>query len=96
MNLTQRQSQAILWLLIIGFLILALLFAWQFITLRKAHSSLANYAAFRGCASVAEESGGYAICGLPSGQSIKLVQFRNRWYLDKDLPVCFRDFCPFL
>ncbi len=76
--------------------ILALVFGInQWLYLRKAHSTFENYYAFRGCAQLLEKTSDYGTCKLPSGETIKIVKFQNKWYLDGDLPwgclggICF-------
>jgi hypothetical protein len=65
----------------------------QVVLVGKAHSSLANYAAFRGCVQMLETTDTYATCALASGATIKMVNVNNKWYLDGDLPVCYFKFC---
>lgn len=73
---------------------MAILFGWQFMTLRQAHSSFDNYAAFRGGKQITSHTDTSGSCTLASGQTIKIVQFRGKWYLDGDLPpLCFGNFC---
>jgi hypothetical protein len=67
----------------------------QLLILRKAHSTFDSYYAFRGCTQLLEQSSTYGICKTSSGQTIKIVEYNNKWYLDGDLPwgclgsVCF-------
>lgn len=61
---------------------------WQFVRVEHAHSSFANYYAFRGCVRLVSKSDATAVCALPSGKTIKLVKYKNKWYLQGDLPVC--------
>lgn len=81
----------------VGIGIVALLLVlgiWQFFTLKKAHSSLANYAAFRGCVTMTSATDATATCALSSGQSITMVRTGDKWYLAGDLPVCwFGKYC---
>ncbi len=65
----------------------------QIITLQKAHSTFENYYAFRGCMKLLERTSAYGLCKLPSGHIIKIVEFRGKWYLDNDLPVCIGNVC---
>lgn len=58
----------------------------EFFFLRKAHSSFENYYNFRGCVQLLEKTDTYGICKLSSGQTIKIVKYQNKWYLDGDLP----------
>jgi hypothetical protein len=60
--------------------------AYQVITLKKAHGTLANYATFRGCSKLNNQTATSADCVLNSGQIIKLVQINNKWYLEGDGP----------
>ncbi|MDR3571985.1 MAG: hypothetical protein P4L81_07440 [Candidatus Pacebacteria bacterium] len=75
------------------FAVLVLLYAWQFATLQKAHSTFDNYAAFRGCEQITSHTDTQGTCTLASGQSIKMVQVGGRWYLDGDLPTCIGNVC---
>jgi hypothetical protein len=66
----------------------------QFFMLRKAHSTFDNYYAFRGCTKLIDRTGTYGDCQLASGEIIKIVQFKDRWYLDGDLPwACLGSIC---
>lgn len=65
----------------------------QTIMLRKAHSTFENYYAFRDCKNLLKKTDTYGLCQLSSGQTIKLVEFRGKWYLDGDLPVCIQNIC---
>ena len=55
-------------------------------TLRVAHSSFENYYAFRGCTKLIDRTDTYGDCQTASGQTIKIVKFQDRWFLDGDLP----------
>jgi len=65
----------------------------QFYALQKAHSTFDNYYAFRGCVKLIDKTDTYGDCQLNSGEIIKLVEFRGKWYLNGDLPLCWRNFC---
>jgi len=69
--------------------ILFILMAWQYVYLKKAHSTFENYYTFRGCVQLLERTDDYGLCKISSGQTIKIVKFQNKWYLDGDLPVCW-------
>jgi hypothetical protein len=58
-----------------------------------AHSTFQNYYAFRGCVQLLDMTTVSADCMLASGKTIKLVEVRNKWYLNGDLPVCWQDVC---
>lgn len=73
--------------------IIAALFVWQMITLRTAHSTFENYYAFRGCVQLMARTDTYGICKTASGQTIKIVLFEGRWYMDGDLPMCWWGMC---
>jgi hypothetical protein len=61
----------------------------QVLFLKKAHSSFENYYAFRGCSQLLKKTKDFGICKTISGQTIKIVKFQNRWFLDGDLPCGF-------
>jgi hypothetical protein len=58
----------------------------QWLYLRKAHRTFEDYYAFRGCVQLLEKTDDYGICKTNSGQTIKIVKYQNKWYLDGDLP----------
>lgn len=65
-----------------------------FLYLRKAHSTFDNYYVFRGCAQLLEKTDSYGTCQLASGQTITIVKFNNKWYLNGDLPwACWGSIC---
>jgi len=66
----------------------------QWLYLRKAHSTFENYYAFRGCVQLLEKTDDYGTCVTNSGQTIKIVKYQNKWYLDGDLPwACLGGMC---
>lgn len=66
----------------------------QFLVLHKAHSSFEDYYIFRDCRQLVTKTDDYGICKIDSGQVIKIVKFKNKWYLDGDLPWgCLGNFC---
>ena len=73
---------------LIAIVALGTLFTWQVLSLQKAHGTFDNYAAFRGCAQITSHTDTTGTCVTNSGQSIKIVKFDNRWFLDGDLPQC--------
>jgi len=82
--------------IIIAILIFGSLFfifgIYQVFYLRQAHSTFENYYAFRGCQKLLERTDEYGICRTKSGETIKIVKFDGRWFLDGDLPcglLCF-------
>jgi hypothetical protein len=76
--------------------VVILLFAFgvqQVVTLQIAHSTFENYYAFRGCTQLIKRTDDYGLCKIASGQTIKIVKFQGKWYLDGDLPVCILNIC---
>lgn len=66
----------------------------QWLILRKAHSTFDNYYAFRGCVRLIEKKDNYGICQTDSSQTIKIVKYQDKWYLDGDLPwACIDKLC---
>jgi hypothetical protein len=72
-----------------GLVLVMILGIYQVLNLRKAHSSFENYYAFRGCQQMLEKTDAYGICKTTSGDTIKIVKFQEKWYLDGDLPCGF-------
>lgn len=62
---------------------------YQVVMLNKAHSTFENYYAFRGCTKLISKTDEAGFCQISSGQIIKIVKFKNRWFLDGDLPCGF-------
>lgn len=66
----------------------------QWFYLRKAHSTFENYYAFRGCVQLLKKAEDYGICKTNTGQTIKIVKYEDKWYLDGDLPwACLGSVC---
>jgi len=84
---------AVVAVLIILGLVVANLLLNYFAFLRRAHSNFDNYYAFRGCTQLLQKTNTYGICKTDSGETIKLVLYKNKWYLDGDLPVCYFGLC---
>ena len=74
--------------LVIGMLVVGLA-VYQYFYLKKAHSTFENYYAFRGCTQLLERTNDYGLCKIASGQTIKIILFDGKWYLDGDLPCGF-------
>jgi hypothetical protein len=74
------------WAQVVAVLVVAVVAVgiWQFFVLRKAHSSFANYAAFRGCATITGQSATSGTCTLGNGQSITMVERNGKWFLQGD------------
>ena len=83
-----------LWLKIVIILAVILigLGVYWVLYLQKAHSTFDNYYVFRGCKELISKTDEYGTCKLSSGETIKIVQFNGKWYLDGDLPGGFLDF----
>lgn len=60
---------------------------------RTAHATFENYYAFRGCSELLQRGEDFGLCKTDTGQTIKIVKFENKWYLDGDLPVCTFGVC---
>lgn len=75
-------------ILIVLIVILGAFCVWQVVYLREAHSTFDNYAAFRGCEEITSQTDTSGTCTLSNGQSITIVKFNNKWFLQGDLPVC--------
>ncbi len=58
-----------------------------------AHSTFENYYAFRGCLQLIDRTNTIGHCKTSDGQTITLVKFNNKWYLDGDLPMCWHNIC---
>lgn len=78
---------------IIILILLGALIRPQLSELKKVHSTFENYYAFRGCTQLAKKASTYGLCKLSSGQTIKIVKFHGKWYLDGDLPTCISNIC---
>lgn len=82
-------------LIALAVLLILILGISQWFYLRKAHSTFENYYAFRGCVQLLNQTDDYGTCVTNSGQTIRIVKYQNKWYLDGDLPwaclgrVCF-------
>ena len=74
---------------IVGMFLVALVIfgIYQVRLLRKAHSTFDNYYAFRGCAQLIKRTSTYGICKTNSGQTIKIVLYHGKWYLNGDTPT---------
>lgn len=77
---------------IIALIIIALCVRYV-LFLRDAHSSFDKYYAFRGCQQLIEKTDTYGLCKVASGETIKIVKYQERWFLDGDLPVCSFGLC---
>lgn len=62
---------------------------YQIRMLDRAHSTFENYYAFRGCIKLISKTNDSGLCQIASGQTVKIVKFQNKWYLDGDLPCGF-------
>jgi len=49
--------------------------------LRKVHSTFENYYVFRGCFKLYKKTEDYGFCRTNTGQTIKIVKFRGKWFL---------------
>lgn len=69
------------------------LFGYQWSELQWAHSSFDSYYAFRGCVQLIDKTDTYGDCRTADGQTIKIVLYQGKWYLNGDLPGCFLGLC---
>jgi hypothetical protein len=60
------------------------LYQWNY--LRIAHSTFDTYYAFRGCTQLVSRTDTSGTCKLANGQTITIVEYHNKWYLQGDLP----------
>jgi hypothetical protein len=85
-----RKSNKLVLIIVGLLLIVAILFGFYHVkALQKAHSTFDNYYAFRGCKHLIKRTPTYGICTTQSGETIKIVLYHGKWYLDGDLPVGF-------
>ena len=70
-------------------IVMIILGAYQTIMLAKAHSTFDNYYTFRGCVKLLDRTDDYGVCQTAAGETVKIVKFDNRWFLDGDLPCGF-------
>jgi uncharacterized protein YxeA len=63
--------------------------------LHVAHSTFDNYYAFRGCQQLVSRTDTQGVCTVASGQTITIVKYNNAWYLEGDLPTCWKGFMCF-
>jgi len=87
MNIKKLKNLIIAAILLI--IVIVIFGVYQIKILQKAHSTFNNYYAFRGCVKLISRTNDYGLCQLASGQTIKIVKFDNRWFLDGDLPCGF-------
>lgn len=60
---------------------------------KKARATFEDYYAFRGCTELLQKGQDSALCKTSASQTIKIVKFQGKWYLDGDLPVCTFNIC---
>jgi len=85
MNLKKFFTSKIIIVSLVIILVIGIWGLYEIHMLNVAHSSFDNYYKFRGCTELVEKTDTYAICKLSSGETIKLVQVNNKWFLDGDL-----------
>lgn len=73
-------------IIIISVVILFAVGIYWIFYLRWAHSSFSNYYKFRGCDKLINRTFDTGDCQLKSGATIKIVKYKEKWYLDGDLP----------
>jgi hypothetical protein len=88
-----KNKKVTITIIVVGVLFFVFMFS-QWLYLRKAHSTFENYYVFRGCIQLLERTDSYGICKTSTGQTIKIVKFDGKWYLDGDLPwACLNKIC---
>ncbi|HUC79197.1 MAG TPA: hypothetical protein VMQ58_03055 [Candidatus Saccharimonadales bacterium] len=75
---------SIIAIIVVAFVIFG---AYQVRLLQKAHSTFDNYYDFRGCVQLLKKTSTYGICRIKSGDTIKIVLYHGKWYLNGDLPI---------
>jgi hypothetical protein len=88
MKLLKKNKKLIIIVLLAGILVF-LFGVYQILYLQKAHSTFENYYTFRGCTQLLTRTEDYGLCKSGGGQTIKIVKFQSKWYLDGDLPCGF-------
>lgn len=84
----KKNKNLIIFIIILALILLGL-FTYQVLYLQKAHSTFENYYKFRGCTELIAKTDTYGLCKTKSGETIKIVKFNDRWFLDGDLPCGF-------
>ncbi|AKM82636.1 TPA: hypothetical protein DD449_01140 [Candidatus Berkelbacteria bacterium] len=75
------------YLAIISFIVIMIALGVYWIYyLKKAHSTFENYYAFRGCVQLLSKSDEYGYCKAENGSIMKIVKYKDRWFLAGDLP----------
>ncbi len=88
------QHKTALFLGFLVMLVLGILAVNQWMILNNAHATFDNYYAFRGCTKLLTKTDSYGTCKTGAGETIKIVKFNDKWYLDNDLPWgCFGSIC---
>jgi hypothetical protein len=83
----ERKMERKIKIAVLVFLLIAIaVSAYWLITLQIAHSSFNDYYRFRGCVQLINRTADYGYCTVGSGETIKIVKFQDKWYLDGDLP----------
>ena len=91
--MNNMQKKNILFILTLIIILGAVFCVGEVLYLRKAHSTFENYYAFRGCVKLLKRTDTYGICKTNSGDTIKIVKYQGKWFLDGDLPNCGLPIC---
>jgi hypothetical protein len=89
MRMKFLKNKAVIITILLAGILVGIFGIQQILYLRKAHSTFENYYAFRGCVQLIKRTEEYGICKTDTGQTIKIVKFQDKWYLDGDLPCGF-------
>ncbi len=86
-----RKIKILIYLIVLlGLIVIGLGIYWVNY-LRIAHSSFENYYEFRGCTELINKTSDQGYCKINSGETIKIVKYQDKWFLDGDLPSGFFD-----
>ena len=82
-------------IIVLFIIVLSALILYWILYLKAAHSTFERYYNFRSCNELINKTDNYGFCKTSSGETIKIVRYQDKWYLDGDLPVsCWIIECP--
>jgi len=87
----KKHSKILIVVILLLLIVLAFLAIYQVNKLQVAHSTFENYYNFRGCNELINKTEAYGFCYTNSGQTIEIVKYNGKWYLNGDLPGGFLD-----
>jgi hypothetical protein len=89
MNLKRFYTRRVFGFIVVLAIVFFAFAMYQIYNLNIAHSTFDDYYKFRGCSELIEKTDTYGTCRLANGETIKIVKFEGRWFLDGDLPGGF-------